>query len=159
MTPDNGPTAERARRSAFLSAPAIGTEQEPARAGARMYRALSTIERLRRDGSITARQAEAGERIRIDYELGIAGARDAAQGSSSAFGWYYADARLRALESYQSAATALGRTAAFVLPICISEISLSQLARLQRLNRQEVTGIVKLGLTILADHYDLAPEA
>jgi hypothetical protein len=49
----NEPTLERRSRSAFVSAPAPSTDIEVARAGMRMYRALSTVERLLRDGAIT----------------------------------------------------------------------------------------------------------
>jgi hypothetical protein len=160
---ENAPTAERARRSAFISAPAIGTEAEAARAGARMYRALSTIERLRRDGSLNARQAEAGEILRTDFELGVAGARDEA-GSSGSPGWYYAQARLAAVRRYQLAIEALGpHLVRYVEPIAIGlvgggDLSLAALARRNGRNRQETAGIVKLGLDVLADHYELAKE-
>ena len=157
----NAPTPERERRSAYISAPAIGTEMEQARAGLRMYRALSTVERLLRDGAITSRQADAGTRLRDDYEVGIAGARDGS-GSGGVIGYYYAEARLRAVERYQLALAALGPLWRYVVPVCIGEpgggdISISELARRLGLNRQEVSGCIKAGLTALADSYDL-PE-
>lgn len=149
------PTLERRSRSRFVSAPAIGTEAEAARAGLRMYRALSTIERLLRDGSISLRQADAGERLRDDYELGIAGARDTA-GSGSAIGWYYAEARLAACRSYQQAIAALGPLWRYVLPVCVGdEQSISALARTLKRNRQELAGLIKFGLDVLADHYGI----
>jgi len=155
----NAPTLERQTRSAFLSAPAIGTDQEPARAGARMYRALTTLERLLRDGTISARQADAGERFRSDYEVGIAGAREDI-GSGGVAGYYYAEARLLAVERYQRAIRDLGPLWRYTVPVCIGElgsgdISFSQLARLLGRNRQEIAGIVKLGLDVLGDAYEL----
>jgi hypothetical protein len=155
----NAPTPERRRRSAFLVGPAIGTESEAARAGSRVYRSLTTLERLARDGAISPRQAEAGERLRTDYELGIAGARDAA-GNSPAIGWYYAEARLAAIRSFQAASNALGPLCRYVVPIAVGnpgmgECSISTLARSLSANRQEIAGIVKLGLNTLADHYGL----
>ena len=156
----NAPTPERRRRSTFALAPAIGTESEIARAGTRMYRSLTTLERLARDGSITPRQAEAGEHLRTDYELGIAGARNHA-GNASATDWHYAEARLNAVRSFQAASTALGPLWSYVAPIAIGnpgmgECSISTLARSLGTNRQETAGIVKLGLNTLADHYGLA---
>jgi hypothetical protein len=49
----------------------------------------------------------------------------------------------------------------YVLPIVLSEpghgeVSISALAARIGRNRQEVAGILKLGLTALADHYGLA---
>jgi hypothetical protein len=161
-TPDlNAPTPERRARSAFLSAPAIGTEQEQARAGLRMYRALSTVERLLRDGAISNRQADAGLRLRDDYEVGIAGARDGT-GSGGVVGFYYAEARLRAVERFEFAVKALGPLWRYAVPVCLGlpgagDISISELARRMNLNRQECSGCVKAGLTALADHYEL-PE-
>jgi len=157
----NAPTLERQGRSAFISAPAIGTDQEQARAGARMYRALSTLDRMLRDAAISPRQHEAGERFRSDYEVGIAGAREDI-GSGGVAGYYYAEARLLAVERYQLALKALGPLWRYVIPICIGalsggDISISSLARLLGRNRQELAGIVKLGLDTLADHYEL-PE-
>lgn len=153
MRADPGaPTPERAKRSAFVSAPAIGTEAEQARAGARMYRVLTTVERLLRDGAITPSMAEAADRLRADYELGVEGARDAA-GNGGAPGWYYADARLAAVRQYELAVTALGRLAGFVDQIAVRDRSISELARLTGRNRQEVAGICKLGLEALADYY------
>jgi hypothetical protein len=143
-----------------MSAPAIGTDQEAARAGARMYRALTTLERMLRDGSISARQCDAGERLRSDYEVGIAGARDGV-GSGGVAGYYYAEARLLAVERYQLALRALGPLWRFVVPVCIGapgggDVSISALARLTGRNRQELAGIIKLGLEALGDFYELA---
>jgi hypothetical protein len=157
----NEPTPERLARSAFVSAPAIGTEQEQARAGQRMFRALSTIERLRRDGSISTRMAEAGEQLRVDCELGLHGARDT-HGVGSLWGWSYPEARLQALNRYRQAMAYLGaRIAAIVEPICCGtpgggDCTLQQLARRLRRNRQELAGILKTGLDMLADHYGFA---
>lgn len=160
VAPDlNAPTDERRSRSAFLSAPAIGTEAGPARAGARMYRALTTLERLLRDAVIVPRQYDAGERLRVDHELGVVGARDQA-GSGGFSGWYYAEARLAAVGRWQAALNALGPLWRYTLPVCIGapgggEVSISELARSLGRNRQEIAGIVKLGLDTLADHYEL----
>ena len=152
MSDLNAPTPERRRRSAFVSAPAIGTESEAARAGARMYRSLSAVERLLRDGSITPAQAAAADRLRDDYELGVEGARDA-PGGGGAPGWYYADARLASLRRYELARAALGPLWSYTVPIALDAARISDLARLLNRNRQELAGIVKLGLDVLADHY------
>jgi hypothetical protein len=113
-----------------------------------------------RASAITPRQAEAAERLRTDYELGVAGARQAASGSGGSTGWYYAEAQLAALRRYQAAIAALGPLDLHVKIIVLGEpgsgdISISELARSLRRNRQEVAGILKLGLDTLADHYGL----
>jgi hypothetical protein len=157
MSDLNAPTPERARRSAFVSAPAIGTEAEAARAGARMYRALSSLDRLLRDGSIERRQAEAGERLRDDYELGVAGARNSA-GSGAAPGWYYAEARLAAVRRYKQAEARLGPLWDYTASLALGS-TISELARQMKRNRQEIAGICKLGLDVLADVYGIKREA
>jgi hypothetical protein len=154
------PTPERKSRSAFVSAPAIGTEAGPARAGHRMFRALSTIERLRRDSSLSSRQAEAGERLRDDYELGVEGARDD-NGKGGYWGWSFPEAQLNALRRYQLAVLALGQhIAGVVQPVCCGtpgggDVTLQALARKHKRNRQEIAGILKVGLDMLADHYGM----
>lgn len=162
MTDLSHPTPERRRRSAFVEGPAIGTEHAPARAGLRLHRALSTLERLAKAGIIQPRQADAGERLRSDYELGVEGAREATTGSASTTGWSYPEARLAALRRFQAARSALGPTHIVVLPIAIGvpgngDVSISQLALALHKNRQEIAGILKLGLAELADHYGIAP--
>ena len=158
----NRPTVERRHHGACVELPAIGTESAVAQAGARMFRAVSTIDRLRKDGALSARQADAGERLRTDYELGVAGARDQL-GAGGNFGWYYAEARLNALRNYQDACNALGgHLLRVVEPVCLGlpaggNVSLSDLARANGQNRQEIAGVLKLGLTVLADHYGYPP--
>ena len=158
MAEPGAPTPERQRRSTFIVGPAVATEAGPARAGSRVYRVLSTLDRMLRDHAISASQAQAGDRLRDDYELGVAGAREPASGSVGTTGWYYAEARLAALRRYQDAVAKLGPMAPYVLPIVIDDVSLSAMARhiwLGGRNRQECAGILKLGLTTLADHYGL----
>jgi hypothetical protein len=149
------PTPERRKRSAFLVTPAVATEAGPARAGTRVWRALSTVERMLRSGAIEPRQAHAAERLRDDWELGVVGAREPASGSGGAAGWYYAETRLAALRRYQNALAILGPLTPCVVWIVLSEFSLSALARILNRNRQEIAGILKLGLDTLADHYGL----
>lgn len=159
-TDANAPTPERRRRSTFTIGPAVATEAGPAQAGSRVYRSVSTIERLVRAGTLEPRQAEAGIRLRDDYELGVAGAREAASGSGSSTGWYYAEARLAAVRRYKTAIAKLGPLADWVLLAVLGEpglgdISFSAIARRINRNRQEVAGIVKFGLDVLADHYGI----
>lgn len=158
------PTAERMARGQFVEGPAIGTDHEAAQAGARMWRSVSTLERLRRDGSITPRQADAGAQLRGDFELGLCGARNAAAGHSAAStGWSYTLAQLDAIRQWNLALKALGtRLEAIVRPIAVGfpaggEITIIDLARATGTNRQEIAGQLKIGLDILADHYGLPP--
>ena len=88
------------------------------------------------------------------------GAREPASGSVGPAGWYYAEARLAAVRRYRMALNALGATAPFVLPIALGnpghgDVSISALARALQRNRQEVAGILKIGLSLLADHYGI----
>lgn len=151
----NAPTPERRRRSAFLTGPAIGTEHGPARAGNRVHRALSVVDRLLANGTLEPRQADAADRLRTDYDLGIAGARDPAAGSASTTGWYYPEAQLAALRRYKAAVKSLGPLAPFVMATAIDDLPISSIAKFLRRNRQEVAGCVKLGLSTLADHYGI----
>jgi len=156
------PTAERMAHGRLVEVPAIGTEMEIARAGARMYRAVSTLDRMRRDGSLSARQADAGSNLRNDYELGVCGARNAPSGGSGgATGWFYTLTQLAAAGRWRDALEALGpRLGAVVCPICCGapgggDVSIADLARVTGTNRQEIAGQLKLGLDVLADHYGL----
>jgi hypothetical protein len=156
----NAPTPERRRRSAFVAGPAVATEAGPAQAGSRVYRAVSAVDRMLRAGALAPRQAQAADRLRDDYELGVAGARESASGSASSTGWYYAEAQLAALRRYQVALNTLGAMAYYVLPLALGEpgtgdMSISQIARRFHQNRQEIAGVIKLGLTALADHYGI----
>lgn len=160
---DNAPTPERDRRSHFVSMAAIGTEQEQARAGLRMWREMPPIERMHRDGSLSDRQRDAGTRLRDDYDLGIIGGRDALGGhAGAALGYGYAERRLTAVRAYQDATRALGpRLAAIVVPIVTGivgggDLTVAALARMLGRNRQEVSGQLKIGLDILADFYGFA---
>jgi hypothetical protein len=49
----------------------------------------------------------------------------------------------------------LGPMQGYVIAIVIDELSLTNLARWIRCNRQEVAGVLKLGLDTLADHYGI----
>jgi hypothetical protein len=126
-----------------------------------MWRAISTLERLRRDDVITARQAEAGENLREDWEVGVVGMRLAA-GDGGSTGWYYPEVRLIAIKRWQGAKNALGaRLCRYVEPIAYGrvaggDVSISDLARQLGENRQGVAACLRLGLDTLADHYGLA---
>lgn len=155
MSPDAAPTPERQRRSPFVVGPAVATDDAPAQAGVRVWRALSSLERLARNHTLEVRQTQAGERLHSDWVLGDVGAREPASGSASSTGWYYPEARLAALQRYQLAIRELGHLAPYVQLIALADWSLTQLAQHLGHNRQEVAGIVKLGLTALADHYGI----
>lgn len=149
------PTPERRRRSTWLEGPAVATEHGPARAGTRLHRALSTLERLAKNGILEPRQAEAGERLRTDYELGLLGVREPASGSVSSTGWYYAEARLAAIRRAEKAIAALGPTWPVVLAVAVHDHPISGIARFLQQNRQEVAGMLKCGLSALAEHYGI----
>ena len=155
------PTPERARLSLLREGPAISTEQGPARAGARLWRAISTLERLRRDDVISPRQAEAGAALREDWEIGVIGVRLEA-GSGGSLGWYYPGGRLMALKRWKQALEALGsRLSRYVEPVAYGrpgggDVSISDLARQLGENRQGVAACLRVGLDVLADHYGLA---
>jgi hypothetical protein len=56
------PTPERLKRSSFVVGSAVATEHGPAQAGSRVHRAVSSLERLAKAGTIAPRQLLAGER-------------------------------------------------------------------------------------------------
>jgi len=148
-----GPTPERRRRSHFIAGPAVATDAGPARAGQRVYRSLSTLERLVRSGALEPRHAIAGERLRDDWELGVEGAREPASGSTAAAGWYYPDARLAALRRCENALSAIGPAATYVLSVAVCECSITDVAKFHHCHRQKVTSILKISLHTLAEHY------
>jgi hypothetical protein len=154
------PTPERGLRSEFVVTPAVATEFGPAQAGARVHRAISSLERLARAGTISPAQMLAGERFRDDYELGILGAREPASGSSSSTGWSYTEASIDAVRRWRAAFNKLGPLAGYVIPVAVGQPgqgdwSIAQLARYIGQNRQEVTGCLKVGLTVLVNHYEI----
>jgi hypothetical protein len=149
------PTPERMRRSAFVVSSAVATEAGPARAGSRVHRAISSLERLARTGAITPRQALAGERFRDDYELGVMGAREPAAGSTSTPGWSYTEAQIAAIRRWRIAHNKLGLLSVYVSQVAFADASIAYLARYFHQNRQEVAGVVKIGLDVLADCYHI----
>jgi hypothetical protein len=157
MRPDpTAPNPERARRSPFTVIAAPATDSAPAIAGHRVYRAVSILERLSRNGTLEVRQTQAGERFRADYELGVVGTRESRSGSHATTGWGYPDARLDALRRYRNARCSLLGPIQFIVFACIvCDHSISDVAKLRKQNRQEVAGILKIGLTSLADHYGI----
>ena len=151
----NAPTPERKRRSSFAVTPPVATEKGPAQAGQRVFRAVSTLDRLLRSGAINQRQHQAGERFRNDWEIGLDGAREATSGSHSTTGWYYADAQLDAVRRLKRAALCLGPTIYVVWFVAVRDETLAHSAKIFSHNRQEAAGILKIGLTALAAHYGL----
>jgi hypothetical protein len=116
-----------------------------------------------RMATITQLEGLAADRLVADYELGIVGAREPTSGSSGALGWGYPQARLGAVRRYHQAVWMLGPLAPYVLAIVIGEpgqgdVSIAELARRLRQNRQAVGGIVKLGLQALAAHYGISDK-
>ena len=158
MQQPGDPTPERKRRSEFSRDPAVASEQGPAQAGQRVYRAVTTLDRLVRNRSLSTPQGEAGFRFRLDWELGVLGARQPCPGSTTTTGWFYPDARLDALRRYRNAARAIGKTQAFVIPIVLADYSLIALANALNLNRKQCLAGLALGLDLLARHYRLTPE-
>jgi hypothetical protein len=150
------PTLERRRRSTFEAINAPATEYVHASAGLRVYRAVSILERLSRNGTLEVRQTQAGERFRADYELGVVGTRESRSGSHATTGWGYPDARLDALRRYRNARRSLLRSIRPIVFACIvCDHSISDVAKVRKQNRQEIAGILKIGLTALADHYGI----
>jgi hypothetical protein len=125
-----------------------------------VHRAISSLERLAKAGTIAPRQLLAGERWRDDYELGVVGAREPASGSTSTSGWNYPDARSAAVRRWRGGMNKLGLLAGYVIPVAIGEPghgdwSIAQLARHIHQNRQEVAGCLKIGLDVLACYYEI----
>lgn len=154
------PTPERKHHGSVIETTVAATDTEAAKAGARVRRTQSPIERYAKRNLLTNRQASAAEDLRSDWEFGIAGARDSSMSGNGGGPAGLADGQLAAATAYQEATQAIGKhLSAVVLPIVIgygdgAEITAGMLAK-QRgdPNDQRVMGILGVGLKILADHY------
>ncbi|RKQ70135.1 hypothetical protein [Oceanibaculum indicum] len=130
---------------------------EPAsEAGRQRRRSTPPIEYMFRRGSLNERQFLVGRNLRDSYEVGVLGAReetsDLPVGISSTTSSGYAMAQLMALEYVREAESRLG---AHLWPtveaIAIHEMTAAAYAAKVGRNQQEVVGVLKVGLSILAD--------
>ena len=148
------PTPERRRRSVFALTPAVATESGPASAGARVYRALSTIERMTQRGSLEPAHADAANRLRDDFELGVVGLRQNNDIPSSTAGWSYSEARLEAARRFYLARNVIAEHQTLVLPIILHDASISEVAQHFGENRARLSALLKFCLRSLARHYE-----
>jgi hypothetical protein len=174
------PTKERLRHGKIVKAASIATEKEDAQPGIRMYRTQPPIERYASRGQITERQALAAADLRTDYEFGIIGLRDGSmyERAGAAGPASMSDAQLDAATRYREAQQAIGRRIAeVVIPIVVGneaggDVSAEGLAQIitQRrresdkssergIDRKQIMGILKVGLDMLADHYEQCGDA
>ena len=154
------PTPERKNHGSVIETTAVATETESARAGARVRRTQSPIERYAKRSLLTKRQVDAAEDLRSDWEFGIAGAHDSSMSGNGGGPAGLADGQLAAATAYRQATQAIGkRLSSIVLPIVIgygdgAEITAGMLAKQREdPNEQRVMGILSVGLDTLADHY------
>lgn len=158
------PTKERGKRGSLVAVSAIASDEGvPAAAGAKMRRVQSPVDRYHARGHISSRQAQAADNLRNDYEFGICGAHDTSKASGSGGARGYADLQLDAATRHKKALAAMGpRLSAIVIPVVIGdagggEITVGMLARSRgEKSEQQLMGVFKIGLDVLADHYRLA---
>lgn len=145
---------ERARHGKFIDRPTeiagiVGRVSQP------------PIDRLYIRQTISARMHTAAQILRTDYEIGEMGAQDV--DSDMPIGIRCApggvtpnDRRIDALTAYRAAKSAMGRyLSPIVIAVACEEKDVAACARSMKENPQEVMGVLKAGLKMLADHYRL----
>lgn len=171
------PTPQRKQHGSIIETTVVGTDTESAKAGARVRRTQSPIERYSKRGLISERQAMAADDLRADWEFGLVGIKG---GDRLAVGGgiiHVSDAQLDAATAYRQAVQAIGqRVAAIVLPIVIgdaaggeinalmlarrdgahigAEVTAGELAARSKQNEKRIMGVLVVGLDMLADHYE-----
>lgn len=130
--------------------------EDASEAGRKRRRSIPPIEYMYRRGSLNERQYLVGRNLRDSYELGVLGAReetgDLPVGCRSSTSSGYAMAQLIAVEYVREAETRLGAHLwPTVVAIAIHEMTAATYATSVGRNQQEVVGVLKVGLSILAD--------
>lgn len=134
---------------------------ETARAGERIRRVQSPLDRLHARKSIDAVMWAAGGLLLRDYEFGILGAREVENWGvrvdrGPRTGGYPMEV-IAAVTRYRIALGTLGRwLAPVVFAICVDGRDLAEVAETSKQNPRELMGILKVGLLTLADHYSAA---
>jgi hypothetical protein len=163
--PLDGPTRERLQHGGLITIPGD-------RAGTFLRVAQSPIQRYAGRGEISERMTSAAERLYRDYTSGICGVVHADSYELSGVRtpyrpdrWTQPEHRLAALERFQAACHALGPSlASLVLAVVCDEQTVDSIAQVKsngtsaRILRDTYKHLLRAGLTVLADHYGLAPE-
>ncbi|WP_343711894.1 DUF6456 domain-containing protein [Inquilinus sp.] len=165
---------ERAQRDAVRRSAALEPAQwrelmhgtqiavlETARAGQHIRKVQSPLDRLHARKSIDGVMWTAGDILLGDYEVGILGAREVDElaervdcGIRSAG---YPVEVIAAVARYRLALAAVGRwLAPVVFSVCVDGRDLAQIAEATEQHPRELTGVLKVGLLTLADHYSAA---
>lgn len=155
------PTPERKKHGLIVEAVVTATDSETAKAGARVRRTQSPIERYAKRNLITDRQAMAADDLRSDWEFGIVGITGGARIVKAGGPISMSDAQLDAATAYRVAVQSIGqRLSAILLPIVIGDaaggdITAEHLAKFDACpyDRKQIMGILGVGLDMLADHY------
>lgn len=154
------PTAERYHHGGIVEAISIATEDAEATPGVRVHRSQSPIERYTSRGLISMSQSLAADQLRADWEFGIVGVKSGTRSGTGGGPAEMSAAQLDAATAYREATQDLGQhISAIVLPIVIGdasggEITVEMLARrFAGYDRRQIMGALKLGLTVLAEHY------
>lgn len=119
------------------------------------------IDRLFIRKTISARMHSAAQMLRTDYEIGEMGAQDIDSdmpiGIRTAPGGVSpSDRRIDALSAYKAARRAMGRyLAPIVVAVACEEKDVAACSVAMKENPQEIMGVLKAGLKMLADHYRL----
>lgn len=170
------PTPQRKQHGRVVEAIVVATDTETAKAGGRVRRTQSPIERYASRDQLTRRQTDAAEDLRADWDFGIVGIKDGSRLERVSAGGQISmsDAQIDAATRFREAIGAIGKqAAAYVVPIVIgdsaggdisvesiarrrtigSELTAEQLAARRRESEKRIMGALALGLDILADHY------
>lgn len=145
---------ERARHGKFIDRPTeiagiVGRVSQP------------PIDRLFIRRTISARMHSAAQMLRTQYEIGEMGAQDIDSdmpiGIRTAPGGVTPnDRRIDALTAYKAARRAMGRyLGPIVVAVACEEKDVAACSVAMKENPQEVMGVLKAGLKMLADHYRL----
>lgn len=119
-------------------------------------RVVGVLELYHRKGQVEWRQAEAGKRLRVSWELGVCGARDSEAGIGGAGPGGYADSRIDALTDYRTAmATVPPRIHFVVSAVCLEDIPVADLAREGHGNVTSLMALLRIALSTMADHWRL----
>jgi len=117
-------------------------------------RRQSTIERMRVRGQITARQAEAGERLYRCWSLGVAGAREESRGCAAWSPGGMMDAQLDALTSYRGAVSAIGKARfPLLFAVAIEDWTVARFTNERGYGRDGTGEVLRSALEDLADYF------
>jgi hypothetical protein len=123
-------------------------------------RVQSVLDRQRVRGQITARQAEAGEKLYRAWALGIAGARMDTKGCSAWTTAGYVDSQMDALKLYRGARDAIGGSRwPLLFAVVIEDWTVARFANERGRNTAASAEVLRSALDDLADYLRVSKDA